>query len=88
MKLPILTIKFEARSFKKQLQSSSNNKLAGKKMWQSYLSKWPDGEKRQEEEAEVVAATQYAGLSLSFKIQLAAFAARDQIFKAGNYGRS
>ena len=43
---------------KKQLQSSSNSKLAGKKIVASYLIKWSNGEKRQEEEAEVVAATQ------------------------------
>ena len=89
----------------KQLQSSSISKLAGKNIVASYLIKWSNGEKRQEEEAEVVAATQKIkmlcktrranlvitvcrSLSLFFKIHLAAFAARDQIFKAGNYGGS
>ena len=43
---------------KKQLQSSSISKFAGKKIVASYLIKWSNGEKRQEEEAEVVAATQ------------------------------
>ena len=69
----------------------------------SYLIKWSNGEKRQEEEAEVVAATQKRKMlcktrrgnlvitvcrSLSQSIYVAAFAARDQIFKAGNYGGS
>ena len=68
----------------------------------SYIIKWSNGEKRQEEEAEVVAATQKRKMlcktrranlvitvcrSLS-QIHLAAFAARDQIFNAGNYGGS
>ena len=43
---------------KKQLQSSIISKVAGKKIVASYLIKWSNGEKRQEEEAEVVAATQ------------------------------
>ena len=66
-----------ARLIKKQ---RSISKLAGKKIVASYRIKWSNGEKRQEEEAEVVAATQkrkmlrktrranlvitYAGLSL------------------------
>ena len=29
--------------------------MGAKKLWQSYLIKWSDGEKRQDEEAEVVA---------------------------------
>ena len=87
---------------KKQLQSCSISKLAGKKIVASYLIKWSNGEKRQEEEPEVVAATQKRKMlcktrrgnlvitvcrSLS-QIHLAAFSARDQIFKAGNYGGS
>ena len=67
----------------------------------SYLIKWSNGEKRQEEEAEVVAATQKRKMLCktrrgnlvitvcrSLSIHLAAFAARDQIFKDGNYGGS
>ena len=65
----------------------------------SYLIKWSNG---QNEEAEVVAATQKRKMlcktrranlvitvcmSLS-QIHIAALAARDQIFKAGNYGGS
>ena len=40
---------------KKQLQIS---KLEGKKIGASFLIKWSNGERRQEEEAEVVAAIQ------------------------------
>ena len=60
----------------------------------SYLIKWSNGEKRQEEEAakpeEVINShhSMQVSLSLSFEIHLAPFAARDQIFKAGNYGGS
>ena len=68
----------------------------------SYLIKWSNGEKRQEEDAEVVAATQKRKMlcktrrgnlvitvcrSLS-QIHLAVFAARNKVFKAGNYGGS
>ena len=63
----------------------------------SYLIKWSNGEKGQEEEAEVVAATQKrkmfcktrrANLIITVCRSLSLFAARDQIFKAGNYGGS
>ena len=69
----------------------------------SYLIKWSNGEKRQEEEAEVVAATQkrkcfakpeeVINLVITVcrflsQIHLVAFAARDQMFKAGSYGGS
>ena len=84
---------------KKQLQSSSISKLGGKKIAASHLIKWSNGEKRQEQEAEVVAATQKRKILCKtrrgnlvitslFFFHLAAFAAKDQIFKAGNYGGS
>ena len=49
---------------------------------ESYLIKWSNGEKRQEEQAGLQPHKR------DFLIHLATFAARDQLFKAGNYGGS
>ena len=50
----------ECNNTKKQLLISCMSKLAGKKLWYSYVIKWSDGKKeqdRQDEEAAVVTAT-------------------------------